>query len=343
MARVCYYKIYNVDPPYYRSEGWLTRAFGLRFNQFFERWMFLLIPGSLVLGFLFADMLAPMVDAVPYLFAYVTLTMGIGCGLRHLYEVIKKPGILVWTLILAHLVSPLVAYGLGALLFGASSPYVVGLVLFTIIPLGVSTVLWVGMSGGSVPLVLAMVVLDSALSPLVVPYGIHLFFDTTVDIAIGPIMFDLFVIVVLPTIVGVALYEISKGRIQEKVKPVAMPISKLCFVAVVALNASAIAPYVDQLKQDMLKLIPLVIVLVGVCYAVGFLGTAKYMSKDVQVTVSYATGMRNISLGIVLALGYFSPLAAVPVVLSILVQQPLATVHHFVLQKLNRNKTGEAA
>ncbi|GLX67057.1 bile acid:sodium symporter family protein [Paenibacillus glycanilyticus] len=304
--------------------------------------MFLLIPGSLVLGFLFADTLAPLVDAVPYLFAYVTLTMGIGCGVRHLYEVIRKPGILIWTLMLAHVLSPLVAYGLGTMLFGAESPYVVGLVLFTIIPLGVSTVLWVGMSGGSVPLVLAMVVLDSALSPFVVPFGIHLLFNTSVDIPIGPIMFDLFIIVVLPTIVGVALYELSKGRIQNKVKPVAMPISKLCFVAVVALNASAIAPYVDELKHDMLKLIPLVIVLVGVCYAVGFLGTAKYGGKEVQVTVSYATGMRNISLGIVLALGYFSPLAAVPVVLSILVQQPLATVHHFVLQKINKNKTSEA-
>ena len=55
---------------------------------------------------------------------------------------------MIWTFVLAHVLSPLVAYGLGALLFGADSPYVVGLVLFTIIPLGVSTVLWVGMSVG---------------------------------------------------------------------------------------------------------------------------------------------------------------------------------------------------
>ncbi|MGO4111133.1 bile acid:sodium symporter family protein [Paenibacillus sp. YAF4_2] len=313
------------------------------FNQNFERWMFLIIPGSLVLGFLFADQLQPMVDAVPYLFAYVTLTMAIGCGIRQLGQAVRRPGVLLWTLILAHLISPLIAYGIGSLIFGAASPYVVGLVLFTIIPLGVSTVLWVGMSGGSVPLMLAMVVLDSALSPFVVPFGIHLFFNTSVDIAIGPIMFDLFVIVVLPTICGVVLYELSKGRIQERVKPVAAPISKLCFVAVVALNASAIAPYVDQLKRDMVKLVPLVIVLVGACYAIGYFGTARHSRKDVQVTVSYATGMRNISLGIVLALGYFSPLAAVPVVLSILVQQPLATVHHFVLQKLNKNKTSDAS
>lgn len=303
--------------------------------------MFLIIPCSLILGFLLANLLQPMVAAVPYLFAFVTLTMAIGCGFAQLRTVIRKPGIMVWTFVLAHLISPLIAYGLGTAMFGSSSPYVVGLVLFTIIPLGVSTVLWVSMSGGNVPLVLAMVVLDSMLSPLVVPAGLHLLFDTAVNIEIGPLMVDLFIIIVLPTGVGVLLHHLSRGRIQDRVKPVAAPLSKLCFVAVVALNASAIAPYVEQLKQDMFKLIPLVILLVSLCYAVGFLGTAKRHDRELQITVSYATGMRNISLGIVLALGYFSPLAAVPVVLSILVQQPLATVHHYVLQKLNKSKAGE--
>ncbi|MFF2483963.1 bile acid:sodium symporter family protein [Paenibacillus sp. NPDC058071] len=284
-----------------------------------------------------------MTEAVPYLFAYVTLVMAIGCGLEQLKEVLRKPGIMLWTLLLAHVVSPLVAYAAGTAIFGSDSPYVVGLVLFTIIPLGVSTVLWVGMSGGNVPLVLAMVVLDSALSPLVVPAGLHLFFDTSVDIDIMPLVMDLIVIIVLPTVIGVLLNQWTKGKIQERVKPIAAPLSKLCFVAVVALNASAIAPHVEQLKADMIKLIPLVIALVAVCYAIGFIGTAHRGLTETQITVSYSTGMRNISLGIVLALGYFSPLAAVPVVLSILVQQPLATVHHFVLQKLNKNKAGAEA
>ncbi|MFF2888458.1 bile acid:sodium symporter family protein [Paenibacillus sp. NPDC057967] len=316
------------------------REWGLAFNRYFEKWMFLIIPGSLVLGFLFADMLSPMVHAVPYLFAFVTLTMALGCGLGELGGVLKRPGIMGLTLILAHLVSPAAAYLGGSALFGADSPYVVGLVLFTIIPLGVSTVLWVSMSGGSVPLVLALVVLDSLLSPLVVPAAIHLFFGTSAHIDAGPIMLDLVVLIVVPTVIGVALNEWSKGKIQGQTKPYTAPLSKLCFVGVVSLNAAAISPYVDQLKQDMLVLVPAVIALVGLCYAFGFVGTAFLRDSKLQITVSYATGMRNISLGIVLALGYFSPLAAVPVVLSILVQQPLATVHHYVLQKLNKDKTG---
>ncbi|HTG71621.1 MAG TPA: hypothetical protein VL921_20345 [Candidatus Udaeobacter sp.] len=318
------------------------REFGLAFNRHFERWMFIIIPGSLILGFIFAAQLQPYIKSVPYLFAYVTLTMAIGCGLGQLREVLKRPGVMLLTFVIAHVLSPLAAYGLGAFIFGADSPYVVGLVLFTIIPIGVSTVLWVGMSGGSVPLMLAMVVLDSALSPLVVPAGIHLFFNSAVEVKAGPIIIDLLVIIVLPTIIGVTLNQMSRGRIQNAVQPYTSPLSKLCFIGVVSLNASAIAPHLDQLKQDMIRLVPLVVVLVGLCYALGYIGTAQLRNLEQQVTVSYATGMRNISLGIVLALGYFSPLAAVPVVLSILIQQPLATVHHYVLQKLNKNKAGES-
>lgn len=315
------------------------REWGLAFNRYFEKWMFLIIPSSLVLGFVFANLLQPMVEAVPYLFAFVTLTMAIGCGLKELGGVLKKPGIMGLTFVLAHIVSPLIAYWVGTAIFGADSPYVVGLVLFTIIPLGVSTVLWVGMSGGSVALMLAMVVLDSLISPIVVPSAIHLFFDTSAGIETGPLMLDLFVIIVIPTVIGVALNQWSKGSIQEKIKPYTAPLSKICFVLVVALNASAISPYVEQLKEDMLTLVPIVVVLVGLCYALGFAGTSFMRDEKLQITVSYATGMRNISLGIVLALGYFSPLAAVPVVLSILIQQPLATAHHYVLQKINKLKT----
>nr|WP_307719366.1 MULTISPECIES: bile acid:sodium symporter family protein [Paenibacillus] len=315
----------------------------MAFNRWFEKWMFLLIPGSLVLGYLCSSALRPMVDAVPYLFAFVTLSMAIGCGLGELRQVIRRPGILAWTFVLTHVVAPLAAYCIGTAWLGADSPYVVGLVLFAIIPLGVSSVMWVGMSGGIIALMLALVVVDSALSPLVVPAGIHLLFGTVVDMNTSGMIRDLVLIIVAPTVLGVLLHELSKGRIKGIVQPYTAPVSKLCFVAVVALNAAAIEPYVDQLKHDMVQIIPLSVVLVALCYALGFFGSMPYRSRELQVTLSYASGMRNISLGLVLAMGYFNPLSAVPVVLSILIQQPMATLHHYILQRINKRNTGASA
>ncbi len=302
--------------------------------------MFLIVPGSLVLGFLFSGALSPFVSWVPYLFAFVTLTMAIGCSLEALRVVLLRPLPIVWSLSIAHIVLPLIGFAMGTVLFGADSPYTIGFVLFALIPLGVSSVIWVSLSGGSIALMLALVVVDSAISPLVVPAGIQLFFGTGVEVEIGKMMGDLLIIVVLPTLVGVVLNQLTRGRINETVRPVAAPLSKLCFVAVVALNASAIEPYVMQLKGDLLVLAPAVIALVGICYAAGFFSSLPFRDHELLVTLSYASGMRNISLGIVLALGYFSPPAAVPVVLGIMIQQPIATLHFYVLQKFNKRRTG---
>jgi len=60
--------------------------------------------------------------------------------------------------------------------------------------------------------------------------------------------------------------------------------------------------------------------------------------KELIVAVSFSSGMRNISLGLVLALAYFEPLTAVPVVLSILIQQPFATLNHYALKKLEHTR-----
>ncbi|MFS0723215.1 bile acid:sodium symporter family protein [Paenibacillus sp. 1P07SE] len=318
----------------------MTRLFGLAFNQWFEKWMFFIVPGSLVLGFLFSEPLLPFVDWVPYLFAFVTLTMAIGCSLEALRVVLMRPLPILWSLSTAHLLLPLIAFGMGVLLFGAASPYTVGFVLFALIPLGVSSVIWVSLSGGSIALMLALVVVDSAISPLVVPFGIQLFFGTGVEVDTGKMITDLLVIVVLPTVAGVLLHQLTRGRINDTVRPVAAPLSKLCFVAVVALNASAIEPYVMELKGDLLMLAPAVIALVGISYAAGFFSALPFRDRELLVTLSYASGMRNISLGIVLALGYFSPAAAVPVVLGIMIQQPVATLHFYVLQKFNKRKSG---
>ncbi len=101
------------------------------------------------------------------------------------------------------------------------------------------------------------------------------------------------------------------------------------------LNAAAIAPHIAQLKNDMLVVIPSVIIVVAMSYITGYYGSnllGKH-SRDIKVTLSYAAGMRNISLGMVLAMSYFSPMASVPVVLGIMIQQPLASLFHSCVKR----------
>ncbi|WP_328802969.1 bile acid:sodium symporter family protein [Paenibacillus sp. An7] len=315
--------------------GYDMGSWSLRFAAWFEKYMFAIIPMTLIIGIIFSELFLPFVSWVPYLFGFVTFVMALGCGLTHLKNVVYKPLPVFITLLLAHVLTPLIAFAIGAALFGPSSDYTVGLVLFSIIPLGVSSVLWVGMSYGSVPLMLAMVVVDSALSPLTVPGLIELFFGTAIKFDTVSLMKDLLLIIVVPTVLGVTIYEISKGRFKAWSAPVTLPISKIFFAAVVLLNAAAIAPHMRTLETSVILASIAVVLLVALCYCIGFAGSylMRNVSREIRVTMSYAAGMRNISLGLVLAMGYFSPQAAIPVVLGIMVQQPLATLHHALLQR----------
>jgi BASS family bile acid:Na+ symporter len=311
------------------------RRWSESFAQWYEKYMFLIIPGSLFIGFVFSQTLFPYISWSPYIFGYVTFVMALGCGLGHLRWVMRRPAPIMLVLVLSHIVAPILAYGLGGLLFGTYSDYTVGLVLFTIIPLGVSSVLWVGFSHGNVALMLALVVIDSALSPFIVPFLIEGFFGTQIAFDSIGLMKDLLIIVVLPTILGIILYECSGGKIKNMIAPVAVPLSKVGFTSVVMLNAAAIAPHVNQLKKDMLVVIPSVIIMVIMSYLLGYFGSnlLRTPDREMKVTLSYAVGMRNISLGMVLAMSYFSPKASVPVVLGIMVQQPLATLFHAYLKR----------
>lgn len=313
--------------------GRLAR-FGLGFNAGFEKYMFLVVPVSLLLGFVWSDGLGNLTDWVPWLFAYLTFVMALGCSPRQVADALRMPGTILLTLAIVHIVAPPAAYGFGSLLFGHDSPFVIGFVLFAVIPLGVSSVIWVGISKGNVPLALSLIVLDSALSPFVVPAEIGLFFGKGISFDHWKMMSDLLLIVVVPTIVGVAVNALTRGRAKENWGPVALPLSKICFFLVVLINAAAIAPQVGAIKADVPVLLPAVLALVAFCYAIGYAGSVGLRNESLTATLLYASGMRNISLGVVIGLAYFEPKAAVPVVLAILVQQPMATLMYAVVKWL---------
>ena len=310
------------------------RSFGLAFASWFEKYTFLLIPGSLVLGWSLSDVLVDFVHWIPYLFGYITLVMALGCGIRHLQGVLKRPFAVILTLFLAHARSGACLWtGLGRVwcAFGLYD----WLALFAIIPLGISSVMWVGSSGGDVPFILAVVVLDTILSPIVVPTLMDMFIgDALVTWNASELILDLLTMVVLPTLIGVMLYEGSKGRIKDWSAPVATHIEAV-FMLVVMLNAAAIAPHAAGMKEEMLVVIPVVVTLIVICYLLGYFGSYAMLgpTQEMQITFTYASGMRNISLGMVLATTYFSPQASIPVVLGIMFQRPAATIIHALFHR----------
>lgn len=310
-----------------------NKNWGLRLSAKLDQYFFICILVSLVLGFLFSGLLYRFNGIIPYLFAYVTFVMALGCSWTQIRQALQMRYAMLLVLFFAHVVAPLIAYGLGTLLFGADSPYLIGLVLFAIIPLGVSSVLWVGLSNGNVTFALAVIILDSALSPFVVPGEISLFFGAHIQFDHLKMMLDLVIIIVIPTFIGIGINAISRGKAKPWSEPISAPTSKLAFLGVILLNAVTIRPIAMQVKQDMFTIFPAVLILVGVCYGFGMLAARLQSNKALPITMMYTTGMRNNSLGIVLAFSFFEARAAVPVLLSILIQQPMASFVHWIVKK----------
>jgi predicted Na+-dependent transporter len=311
----------------------LNKSWGLRLGAKLDQYLFILILVSLVLGFVFSGLLYRSNGAIPYLFAYVTFIMALGCSWTQIKQAMQMRYAMLLVLFASHVAAPLIAYGLGTLILGADSPYLIGLVLFAIIPLGVSSVLWVGLSNGNVTFALTVIILDSALSPFVVPGEISLFFGAHIQFDHIKMMLDLVIIIVIPTLIGIAINVISQSKAKLWSEPISAPTSKLAFLGVILLNAATIRPIAMQVKQDMLYIFPAVLGLVGICYGLGMLAARLQSNNSLSITMVYTTGMRNNSLGIVLALSFFEARAAVPVLLSILIQQPVASLVQWIIKK----------
>jgi bile acid:Na+ symporter, BASS family len=306
----------------------------LEVNRFVERRMYLVVAAGILLGW-FLPGLDQATWLVPYLFAYMTLTTALNISGRDILGVARAPGAVLYIIGALHLVMPALAWLLGSAAFGSQSSTAIGMVLAALIPVGVMSVIWVSLAKGEVPLALSTVALDSLLSPLVLPATAWLFLGSRVDFEVRSLMIGLVWMIVVPTAAGILLHDLSSGRMGRRMAPFNGPLSKACALAIIAINISAIR---GVLASNDISILPILAVL-PVQVAAGFLiglgsGRALRLPERHVRTMTFCVGLRNITAGLVIALRYFSPATAIPVVLVIVFQQPLAAFfQHWYLRR----------
>jgi len=318
-----------------------------RIDRALEKRMFVVVLSGVILG-LSAPLLAAGRSSVTYLFAYMTLVTALNISWRGIYAAVATPWPILQIMGLLHAVMPLVVLVLAGLTLGRDSLYTVGLVLAAVLPNAVTSVIWTGIAGGEVPLVLASVTIESLLSPVLVPFSVWLFLGQSVSMDTAGLIKGLTWMIVLPTIIGLTLHDLSRGRIGPKLAPINGPLSKLGLVFVVAVNLAVARGIILGESRTVLPLICLLLIQTALALLLG-LGTARALGHDHDrvAAFTFSVGMRNISAGMVIALQYFEPRTALPVVLGFLVQQPLAALFVQILEKQASasfgNRRGRAA
>lgn len=314
------------------------------FNRFIEKWMPLVTPCSLLLGVLFSVWLKPLSFLVPYVFAFMTFSGSLGSNFRDLKKVLQQPASLLACLLILHVWMPLLAWGAGNVLFHGDSYTITGLILAFVIPTGIISFMWVSLYHGNIALTLSIILLDTFLSPFVVPFTLRLLVGTEVDIDTWGMMGGLMWMVVLPSIAGMALNQWTGGTVKSTLGPKLAPFSKLGLMMVISINTAVVAPnFTDvSLKSAEIGLSVLAVAATG--YIWGWL-TAWGMKSDrgIIIAMTFNSGMRNISAGVVLAATYFPAPVVFPVIVGTLFQQVLASFYaYFLSKKYGREHEGSA-
>lgn len=313
-----------------------------KFNRFIEKWMPLVTPLCLVIGVLFAEQLGRLLFSVPYVFAFVTFTGSIKSQFRDFADVFQHPLPLLSTLGVLHIVMPLIASIVGHLLFPQNPYTTTGMVLEFVVPSAVVSFMWVSIYNGSSPLTLSVVLTDTLLAPFLVPLSLHLFVGSSVQMNAWDLMRELIFMIALPALLALTLNQVTRGRLIKPLSHKLAPYSKIALIFVVSVNSSKVAPYIRHMNPMLFEVTGLILLISVSGYAVGWLVALFLRQKrDVIVSMTFNSGMRNISAGAVIAATYFPGEVMFPVMIGTLFQQVLAATYAHLLTRCYGNENPE--
>ena len=308
-----------------------------KLNMFLQKYIVILTPLSLVLGVVFEDVGKQCVFLVGWMFAFMTFAGSLHMKFKDVNVFVKNPFLILFTIIFLHILMPIWAYVLSILFFD-DHLLTVGFVLSVSIPTGVTSVIWITICKGNVPLGLSIILIDTLLAPIVMPLLLYIVSGESIQLDTASLITSLILMIVLPTIVGILVNELSKGEIPKKIGKKIAPFSKLCMFGVIMINSHAIAPYVKQIDWHVFAVLLLVfgISMSGYTFSL-WIGRFLLKNKEKSTTFVFTGGMRNIAVGVVIATTYFPSKVVMPVVFGMLFQQVLASLFSKIVIKNKMN------
>ena len=308
------------------------------FVRLLDKYFPFMTPTFLILGLLLGTVVGRFVGIVPFLFAGATFIGSLRIDFNAFLQTVKKPkGIFVVMLILRVLM-PILAFGFGLIFFPNNIYTRTGLLLFGLLPIAINSVLWTVITKGNVALTLSVVLLDTILSPFVLPLSILILTGANIDLDTFGMMRSLLLMVVLPSIIGMSLNQFTKGEFGQKWSTPLAPYAKILLLAVIMINGGNIRRYFPPISLELIGIMVSITTLAVMGYIISWL-LAKWLKlpeQDVKAVV-FSGGMRNMSTGVVIAVAYFPPAAAVPIVTGIFFQQMVCATIAKLLERYYEN------
>jgi predicted Na+-dependent transporter len=305
----------------------MNRNFLSAANRVIEKLMPFLTLVGIVVGVLLGSRVAGYAFLAVPLFAFMTFTSTLNMKIDDLVTTVRSPRYIIAFFVIFYGFQPLIAWALSSLIFPGDPEIITGLVLLYSTPIAVSSSIWTDIYKGNAPLAITLILLGTLVAPIVTPLLIQLYRGHAVCLDAMSMFVSLLWMIVIPSILGISINELSKGKISRIMIPTCKPLSKIALFLVIVVNAAQIRESVGSFEMVYLQSGILAIFLSSLGFLGGFFaGHILGKNEGKQTTLMYATGMRNISAALVLAIAYFTPRAAIPLVIGILFQQTMAAV-----------------
>lgn len=282
---------------------------------------------SMLCGWLAGSSLNIFRDYVSLMFGYMTFVTALKTSWRDLGNIFRKPLPLITIVILQHTLTPFVASLVAGSCFADQHQLIVGFILAAALPVGITAVIWTGIGGGDVALSLTSATMDTLLSPLVVPLVLLAFAGQKVEIAYTAMIVSLFKMIVLPSVLGLTVHDVSRGSFYTRFIRYLGPLSFFCMCAVIMVNTGSAQSAAAGMFRDapLLILISLGMVIFG--FVSGWLLSKLFAFKEtIASSCIYCAGIRNTSAGLVIALAHFPVEAGIPILIAMIFQQPAAAI-----------------
>lgn len=302
------------------------------FNSKIQSLMPILTPLCVLIGVIFHNIGAHLLFLVPFLFAFMTFTGSLGMRFTDVKVFKKHPGAILFVILFIHLLMPLWAYFLSSFIFD-DHLLVIGFVISVAVPTGVTSIIWISICRGNFPLGLSIILIDTLLAPFILPVILYALAGEAVTLDTASIILDLIWMIVLPSILGLVISELRRGEVKEMSQTLA-PFSKLSLFGIVAINSSAVAPFLTDITLELIGVILFVFILAASGYGLALIfGHLLFRNTKTVTSLVFLGGMRNIAVGTVIAVTYFPAKVAMPVVFGMLFQQVLASLYAKVVNK----------
>lgn len=307
-------------------------------NKWLNEHMFYVVLSALLTGFILpAPGTFDLRGMAVVLFGYMTFITAQDISFKNFFQVLARPQVNIWMLFLIHVVMPLLAWIAGLVFYPENLSIRTGFIIGASIPIGVTSIIWTSIAGGDVALAMVAVTLDTLVSPFLFPVFIFLVVGETIRVDYIHLFYGLLWMVTIPSLLGMAVNDLTSGRLTKFSHSIGGFTSKLALFFVVFINANAVAREIHW-DVSLIKMLLVILLLAISGYSLGYLGTLalKKRRTDTMIAMVYNVGMRNISFGSVLALVYFPAAVAVPVTLAMLYQQPLAAAVSHLFNRFYR-------